>query len=408
MGGKVTKIIERRAAENNGRAEEPLLVNPETVIFDGDGTMYVMNEHAKLVSLTDFESSGGDDDDDDEDDESRVVTARATEVADLGIGRPLGGKFDGGGCLYFADAILGLARVCNLPKGGIPTKSRHSATSLRPVVELIASRVKLDDGSWSPIRYADDVDVGPRTGHVYFTDASDARPDRDPATGGGTWDVMYASIVEGLRGRRTGRLLRYKPETGEVDVLATGAAFANGVAVVDADERSVLYTSTFEAAVMRHRLGKDGDEEGMNVVGGGGGGGGMGMGAERVLDGFPGLLDGADCSFDRGMCYVAIPATVSAPMSAVFSLPPWPGRIVRSLLMMIPRGWAPTAEPYGGVAEISLGGDGESGGPVARITRIFQDPDGTDFSTITGVTERGGKLYLGCLHCDYLAVVSLD
>jgi hypothetical protein len=108
------------------------------------------------------------------------------------------------------------------------------------------------------------------------------------------------------------------------------------------------------------------------------------------------------------MCYVAIPATVSAPMSAVFSLPPWPGRIVRSLLMMIPRGWAPAAEPYGGVAEISLGGDGESGGPVARITRIFQDPDGTDFSTITGVTERGGKLYLGCLHCDYLAVVSLD
>ena len=41
------------------------------------------------------------------------------------------------------------------------------------------------------------------------------------------------------------------------------------------------------------------------------------MGAERVLDGFPGLLDGSDCSFDRGMCYAAIPATVLAPMSAV-------------------------------------------------------------------------------------------
>ena len=40
------------------------------------------------------------------------------------------------------------------------------------------------------------------------------------------------------------------------------------------------------------------------------------MGAKRVLDGFPGLLDGSDCSFDRGMCYVAIPAMVSAPMSA--------------------------------------------------------------------------------------------
>ena len=41
--------------------------------------------------------------------------------------------------------------------------------------------------------------------------------------------------------------------------------------------------------------------------------------------------------------------------------------------MTKPRGWAPAAEPYGGVAEISLGGDGESGDPVAGITRIFQD-----------------------------------
>ena len=128
--------------------------------------------------------------------------------------------------------------MCNLPKGGIPTKT-HS-TSPRPVVELIASQVKLDDGSWSPIRYADDVDVGPRTGHVYFTDASNVTPDRDPATGGKTWDIMCTSILEGLRGSRTDRLLRYKPETGEVDVLATGAAFANGVPVVDVDETSVL------------------------------------------------------------------------------------------------------------------------------------------------------------------------
>ena len=76
-------------------------------------------------------------------------------------------------------------------------------------------------------------------------------------------------------------MLRYKPETGEVDVLATRAALANGVAVVDADETSVLYTSTFESAVMRHHLGKDGNNDGMNivvvvvVVGGGGGDGGQ-------------------------------------------------------------------------------------------------------------------------------------
>ena len=43
------------------------------------------------------------------------------------------------------------------------------------------------------------------------------------------------------------------------------------------------------------------------------------MGAERVLYGFTGLLDGTECSFDRGMRYVAIPAMVSATMSVVFS-----------------------------------------------------------------------------------------
>ncbi len=60
------------------------------------------------------------------------------------------------------------------------------------------------------------------------------------------------------------------------------------------------------------------------------------------------------------------------------------------------------------MVKISLGGDGESGDLVAQIMRIFQDPDGTDFSTITGVTERGEKQNLECLHCDYLGVVSLD
>jgi hypothetical protein len=33
---------------------------------------------------------------------------------------------------------------------------------------------------------------------MYFTDASDVRPDRDTATGGKSWDIMYTSIVEGL------------------------------------------------------------------------------------------------------------------------------------------------------------------------------------------------------------------
>ncbi|KAL3777949.1 hypothetical protein ACHAW5_008352 [Stephanodiscus triporus] len=413
-GGITSTKIYERFEEGDGRRGPPLLLNPETIVFDDDGAMYVMNENAKLIMLVDFveesreegEGDGGGEKTNDDARPVMVLTAKAIEVADLGIGRPLGGKFGRNGCLYFADAVLGLARVCDLPGVANTTttsmsssSSSSSSTSPRPIVELVASRVKLEDGSWSSINYADDVDVGPRTGHVYFTDATDVRTDRDVRTG--RWDILYASKVEGVRGKRTGRLLRYRPETGEVDVLASGAAFANGVSVMDEEETRVLYTSTFEAVVMMHRL--DG-----NGKGGGGGGGGGGEGAERLLDGFPGLLDGIDCPRSRpGLCYVAIVSTLSPPVNAIFSMTPsWLGRVVRSLLMMIPRSWSPPLEPYGGVAEIFVGDD-ENGGP-ARITRIFQDIDGRDFSTITGVTEHDGKLYLGSLHADYVGVVSLD
>ena len=377
-GGKLTKIYERYDDECEAmhsfaerlqcrKGRPPLLIKPETVVFDDKGVMYIMNENAQLVSLTDFKKS---------DDNPSILTAKATEIAHLGVGRPLGGKFDKKGCLYFADAIMGLARICNL---------LHN-TDKQSNVELIASRVKLEDGTWSPIAYADDVDIGPKTGHVYFSDASDIHTDRNVDTN--DWDFEYSSKVEGLRGKRTGRLLRYRPETGEVDVLVKdGVAFANGVAV-DKDETFIIYTSTFEARVMKYRL----TDKFENPV--------------KLLDGFTGFLDGADCSYKSGLCYVAIPSTVPPLVKSIFSMnPPWIGRAIRTLLIMIPRTWAPNAEKYGAAAEIH---PGDGANTPARILRTFQDPDGRDVEFISGVTEHEGKLYLGSLRNNYVAVVSLD
>lgn len=368
--GKFTKIYERL---DDSSEVSPLLRGCETILFDAEGTMYIMNEDSVLVSLTDFRPMA---------DGSPHLTARATEVAHLGVGQPLGGKFDGKGCLYFADPILGLARVCDV--------SKSSAGK----VELLASRVKLPDGTYSPINYADDVDIGPRTGHVYFSDASDIRPDRDPASGSddGSWDIMYASKLEGMRGARSGRVLRYKPDTGEVDVLATGAAFANGVAVVNAEEEHLIFTSTFEGRVYKIDLTSEG--EGVKEIK-----------PEKAVDGFPGYLDGTDCSFDRGRCYVAIPSSHVPALKAIFGLPPGVGAAVRTLLMAIPRTWAPKPEKYGAVAEIFVG---TKDGEASRIERVFQDPDGRDTSMITGVTLHGGKLYVGTLHGDHVGVLALD
>jgi sugar lactone lactonase YvrE len=81
---------------------------------------------------------------------------------------------------------------------------------------------------------------------------------------------MYGSKVEGIRMNLSGRLLRYKPETGEVDILITDMAFANGVAV-DNDEKYVLCVSTFDRAVFKYHL--NGENAGQ---------------VERLLDQFPG------------------------------------------------------------------------------------------------------------------------
>lgn len=124
--------------------EEPLMKGPETVIFDNDGGMYIMNEEGFLVSLSEFK----------EDDQDNVIIwAKTRVVADLGVGRPLGGNFGPDNILYIADVHLGLIRL----------KSFDSK------VELVASRV-FDQGKWSQILYANDVVVGPKTGLVFFTD----------------------------------------------------------------------------------------------------------------------------------------------------------------------------------------------------------------------------------------------
>ena len=348
--GKLTKIYERLEENGSGR----LLIGPETIIFDNNGVMYTLTEQSKLVSLTDFQRA------------ESILTAKVTEVADLGIGRPIGGKFDRGSCLYFADVLKGLCRICLDQKP-------------KPVVELIASRFKLDDGSTSDVNYADDVDIGPITGHVYFSDATNIKVDRNLHTG--LWDIMYPSKLEAFRGFKSGRLLRYKPESGEVDIIAKDAAlFANGVAV-DANETFVLFTSTFEGKVMKYHL--TGEKEGQ---------------LETMITDLPGFLDGIDCSFDdSSLCFVAMPVPATPDLKALFALPPLMSRFIRSILMILPRTWIPAGRPYGGVAIIHAG-DGQD-------KYIFQDPNGGDITAITGVTERDGKLYLGSLHNDFIGVL---
>jgi hypothetical protein len=140
--GKLQKIYERLE-----EGKRTLMRGPETVLFDYDGTLLTLTEEANLVSLTDFEKES-----------DTKITAKTTLVANLGNGRPLGGKFSPDGTLYIADAVLGLTRIKN-PRD---PKSK---------LEIVATTV-MDGGEETRIAFADDVVIGPKTGMVYFTDGT--------------------------------------------------------------------------------------------------------------------------------------------------------------------------------------------------------------------------------------------
>ena len=97
---RVTKIYER----DGGGVDEALLIGPETVFFDPNGKMFAINERSNLISITDIRPRDGGD--------QSVMYGTVKEEAYLGVGRPLAGKFDKRGCLYFSDVVIGLARIC--------------------------------------------------------------------------------------------------------------------------------------------------------------------------------------------------------------------------------------------------------------------------------------------------------
>jgi hypothetical protein len=351
--GKLQKIFER--VEDG---QTPLMKGAETIVFGSDGTMYVLTEEANLISMTDFESS----------EDGLSLTAEANLVKDLGIGRPLGGKFTPDGeTLYIADAILGLIRL----------KNPHNPASK---VELISNAV-MDGGVMTPILYANDVNIGPISGKVFFSDSSTIAPDR--LLKHQTWDTLYASKMDLARGVGTGRLLQYDPSTDEVTVLARNIHFANGVAVfVGKDQEETIFLSeTFGPRLLKYEL-KAGGLKGLEVF----------------LDNkdMTGYVDGLDCS--GTMCYAVMPSAISPLHKLWTMLPAAVDVFFRTLLMTLPRRLAPPVQKYGSILEVD---------PSTGAFRYFQDPNGLDIAMLCGVTERDGKLYLGSLKNDYIGVYNL-
>ena len=347
------KLIHERVQ----KGKEPLLFGPETIIFHDDGSMYCFSKYGKLLKLENLQPS--------EHDPNKLLVD-AKEIA-LSVGAPLGGKFiPESNILYFADATLGLCRI--------DVSSKH------PTIEIVATKVKLPDGTYSRLLYLDDVTVA-TDGMVYFSDASDIPSERDPDL---SYDVMYAYKLDFLRNKPSGRILSYNPVTSEVNVLADGIHFANGVTL--SKDESVLYVSeTSKFRLLKYHL--HGKNKGK---------------LEVALDTLLGHTDGCDCSTESGKCFIAIPSSVTALTKKIFQLPSNLEAFLRTLFLMIPKSLAPPTEPYTAFIEFEM----ENGKEV--ISRVVQDPEGVDIRYITGVTENKGRLYLGSLHNNFIGVYALN
>jgi len=152
-------------------------------------------------------------------------------------------------------------------------------------------------------------------------------------------------------------LLQYDPKTDPTSILASGFAFANGVAV-DKDETFVMIAETFGVSTFKYHL-----------------------------------------QGDTGLCYTPMPSSVLPLMKLIAKLPNSINMALRNIIMVLPRSVAPKIVPYGGVVEIDPG-NGQ--------TRLLQDPRGEDIGMLTGVTLWDEKLYLGSLHNDYIGVYDLQ
>lgn len=347
--------------ENLIEGKRPLLIGLETIVFDDDGSMYALTREGKIVKVYNFVEAS----------EPNHLNASTEEIVSFG-GSPLGGKFvPGTKIMYFADDHLGLCRI--------------DLSKQHPKVEIVANRVILEDGSESKISFADDVDIGPLTGKVYFSDATTVRSEYNAKKE--SYDSLEASTIDLLRGVKSGRLLVYDPQTDEVKVLANKIWFANGVAV-DRKERFIVVTETFMLRTLKYHL--EGPKEGE---------------LEVIVDNLTGVPDGADCSKTEDVCYSPLPTSTTPLFRFLYSkfMPKALEAMLKTIFLLVPKTLSPKPAKYACIVEYSTGTNLGRG----KVLRLFQDPFGEEVNLLTGVTIYGNKLYFSSIHHNYIGVLDI-
>lgn len=293
----------------------PIGRGPEDVAVDGDGRAITGGDDGRLWR---FDADG-----------------RATELAHTG-GRPLGVEVLDDGRFLVCDSRRGLLRVDETGR-----------------VEVLA-----DAALGRPLLLCNNSSVA-RDGVVYFTDSSSRF-------------TLANHRLDLLEHGGTGRLLRFDPRTGDMDLLADGLQFANGVGLAR-DESYVVVAETGSYRIRRVEL--TGPRAGTVSV---------------WADNLPGIPDNVTSQTVDGIFWVAL---YSPRMRLLDQMAPYPG--LRVLAANLPSIVQP--DPQHRAWVLGLDGDG-------RLVHSLQGGKGS-YSPVTGVRVTPDWIYLGSLTTGSIARV---
>ncbi|MBU2667022.1 SMP-30/gluconolactonase/LRE family protein [Actinoplanes bogorensis] len=249
-------------------------------------------------------------------------------------GRPLGIEIDPrDGSLIVCDAYRGLLRVTG---DGAITDLAHRVGGKR-------------------IMLCNNAAVA-RDGTIYFSDSSNRFP-------------VSHWRRDLLEHRPNGRVLVYDPSSGDVDVVAEGFYFPNGVALTP-EEDALLLCETVSHRLVRLSLPS---------------------GGVREMGDLPAYPDNMSSAGD-GTYWIAL---ASPRVELAEKLLPHP--VVRRIAAVLPTRWQPQPLPYVIAAEVD--GDG-------NVLRALHGPAGR-YVMATGVRRHGDTLWLGSLEEKAIARVSL-
>ncbi|MCU0699440.1 MAG: SMP-30/gluconolactonase/LRE family protein [Myxococcaceae bacterium] len=296
------------------------LVGPEAMYVDGAGRLITGLKDGRIVALT----PGND---------------TPTELADT-HGRPLAIAPHPDGRIIICDAFRGLL-----------------ALSGDGVIEVLAS-----EQGGVPFRFVDDLAIT-KAGVIYFTDAS-ARHSIDRFT-----DDL-------LEHQRTGRVLKFDPQTRATTLVAGDFNFANGVAL-GPDEAFLVVAET--GAYRLWRLWLSGEKAGQR---------------ELFTDALPGFPDNVRFSPARGVFWVAIGSPRNPLVDALAPLP-----FLRSLVSKLPKAVQPRPARHAFVVGVDVNG---------RVVEVLQHRAPDSYSPIASALEHDGWLYLGSFAREGVARLKLD